>query len=117
MKLGAVYSLIYAAHHDYTDRSIPLAPADIQSVSKRAADMSELRVRTDGQWTAGYYLNSALFRIAAVLSPCSIDRYADGEHETIRWQARKSQKGYLSYRRVLNGKTRTSQKSSNKLMT
>lgn len=64
--LGAVYSLIYARHHKYSERKQPLSSKDIQNVHVRATDIRESKVRTEGQWTAGYYFNSALFRIAAV---------------------------------------------------
>jgi len=64
--LGAVYTLIYARHHDYDDRRHALGPQDIQAVGVRAADMSTGGVRTEGKWTAGFYFNNALFRISAV---------------------------------------------------
>lgn len=64
--LGAVYSLFYAKHHNYADRIKPLGPDDIKAVSVRAKDMAHYRVRTEGKWTAGFYFNNALFRIAAV---------------------------------------------------
>ena len=35
-------------------------------MSARAKDMAHYRVRTEGKWTAGFYFNNALFRIAAV---------------------------------------------------
>lgn len=64
--LGAVYSLIYARHHDYDDRQQSLGPQDIRAVRVRASDMSLGRVRTEGKWTAGYYFNNSLFRVAAI---------------------------------------------------
>jgi len=64
--LGAVYSLFYAIHHDFSERPHALAPTNIGSVLDRAKDMAHGRVRTEGKWTAGFYLNNALFRIAAV---------------------------------------------------
>ncbi len=64
--LGAVYSLFYAIHHDYTDREKSLSNKDIKAVAVRAADMASGRVRCEGQWTAGFYFNNTLFRIAAV---------------------------------------------------
>jgi hypothetical protein len=64
--LGGVYSLIYATHHDYTDRPQTLSSDDIRNVLRRAKEMSNLRVRSEGKWTAGFYFNNALFRISAV---------------------------------------------------
>jgi hypothetical protein len=64
--LGAVYSLVYARNHDYDDRQHALDPKDIQAVSVRALDISKGKVRTEGKWTAGFYFNNALFRIAAI---------------------------------------------------
>jgi hypothetical protein len=64
--LGAVYSLFYARHHQFADRTKSLAAPDIGNVQVRATDMAQLKVRTEGRWTAGYYFNSALFRIASV---------------------------------------------------
>lgn len=64
--LGAVYALMYADHRGYSDRPQALDAQDIQNVLIRARDMSNGRVRTDGKWTAGFYFNNALFRLAAV---------------------------------------------------
>ena len=64
--LGAVYSLFYAIHYDFSERPNALAPENIKSVLDRAKDMAQNRVRTEGKWTAGFYFNNALFRIAAV---------------------------------------------------
>jgi hypothetical protein len=64
--LGAVYSLIYARNHGYDERQQSLSPKDIQAVHIRAADMSAGKVRTEGKWTAGFYFNNALFRLAAI---------------------------------------------------
>jgi len=64
--LGAVYSLMYARHYKYDDRPQPLAPEHLDHVLVRANDMANLELRTEGQWTAGFYFNNALFRLAAV---------------------------------------------------
>ncbi len=64
--LGAVYSLIYAKGHRYAERQQSLSPEDMQNVHLRAVDMSAGKVRTEGQWTAGFYFNNALFRLAAI---------------------------------------------------
>jgi len=64
--LGAVYSLIYARHYEYSERKHPLSPEDIRNVQIRAVSIGNSKVRTEGKWTAGYYFNNALFRIAAV---------------------------------------------------
>jgi hypothetical protein len=62
--LGAVYALIQAKHHKFADRAG--RPIDIKPVAQRAAEIAKGRVRTGGQWIAGFYFNSALFRTAAV---------------------------------------------------
>jgi hypothetical protein len=64
--LGAVYTLIFALHHDFDDRPNRLAPKDIQAVLIRAQDMSRGKMRDNGKWTAGFYFSNALFRIAGV---------------------------------------------------
>ena len=64
--LGAVYTLIFALHHDFADRPNQLAPKDIKAVLVRAQDMSRGKIRNTGKWTAGFYFSNALFRIAAV---------------------------------------------------
>lgn len=64
--LGAVYGFYYAKRHAYADRNTSLNPEYMRLVRTRATDMSNLRVRTEGLWTAGFYFNSALFRVAAV---------------------------------------------------
>lgn len=62
--LGAVYALIQAKRHDFTDRAA--RPIEIGAVEKRALQIAAGRVRTDGKWVAGFYFNDALFRTAAV---------------------------------------------------
>lgn len=64
--LGAVYSLFHAVYHGYACRPEILTQPDISSVLLRAKDMNRCEVRTDGKWTAGYYFNGALFRLASV---------------------------------------------------
>ncbi len=65
--LGAVYSLFYAARHGYEDRtSKSLSNEDMKHVIVRANDMAHGKVREDGKWTAGFYFNNALFRLAAI---------------------------------------------------
>jgi hypothetical protein len=62
--LGAVYALIQAKHYKFADRAD--RSIDIKPVALRAAQIAKGRVRTDGQWVAGFYFNNALFRTAAV---------------------------------------------------
>ncbi len=62
--LGAVYALIQARHHKFTDRAG--RPIDIKPVTQRAVQIAKGKVRTNGQWIAGFYFNNALFRTAAV---------------------------------------------------
>jgi hypothetical protein len=64
--LGAVYSLFFAVQLGYKDRQQALASQDLAAVLKRAKDMADLKVRAEGAWTAGFYFNNALFRVAAV---------------------------------------------------
>ncbi|MGA2988913.1 MAG: hypothetical protein ABSD88_00455 [Candidatus Korobacteraceae bacterium] len=64
--LGAVYSLFYATRHEYTDRTQELNAAAMKHVTHRARSMAQGRIRTDGKWTAGFYFNNTLFRLAAV---------------------------------------------------
>jgi len=64
--LGAVYTLVFALHHNFDDRPNRLAPKDINAVLVRAQDMSVGKIRNDGKWTAGFYFSNALFRIAGV---------------------------------------------------
>ena len=62
--LGAVYALIQAKHHKFADRAG--RPIEIKPVALRAGQIAKGRVRTNGQWIAGFYFNNALFRTAAV---------------------------------------------------
>jgi hypothetical protein len=65
--LGAVYSLFYANRHEYADRPAKsLTGPDMKNVIVRAKQMADGKVREDGKWTAGFYFNNALFRLAAV---------------------------------------------------
>jgi hypothetical protein len=61
--LGAVYALIQAKRHGFSDRT---GPIEIAAVEKRAQRIAAGRVRTDGKWVAGFYFNNALFRISAI---------------------------------------------------
>ena len=61
--LGAVYSLFFAVHLDFDPRPQALEPGNVRSVLDRAQDMAKCTVRTEGKWSAGFYLNSSLFRI------------------------------------------------------
>ncbi len=61
--LGAVYALIQAKQHGFTDRT---APIDITAVERRARMIAAGKVRLDGKWIAGGYFNNALFRTAAI---------------------------------------------------
>jgi hypothetical protein len=62
--LGAIYALIQAKRHDFTDRVA--RPIEISAVEKRASQIAAGKVRTEGKWVAGFYFNNALFRTAAV---------------------------------------------------
>ena len=61
--LGAVYALIQAKHHQFKDRDRPI---NITPVAQRAGRIASGRMRTNGQWIAGFYFNNALFRTAAI---------------------------------------------------
>lgn len=62
--LGVFYALIFAKcnNHPFKGRERPI---EIQTVIKRAEHVAKGRVRTSGNWLAGFYFNSALFRISA----------------------------------------------------
>jgi hypothetical protein len=61
--LGAIYALIQAKQHEFANRT---GPIEIAAVEKRAVQIAAGHVRTDGKWIAGFHLNNALFRTAAV---------------------------------------------------
>lgn len=61
--LGAVYALLQAKQHGFTNRTSPI---QISAVEKRAQKIAEGKIRLSGKWIAGFYFNNALFRIAAV---------------------------------------------------
>ena len=58
--------MFFAVHLDFDPRPGPLKLDNIQSLLQRAQDMANCRIRTEGKWTAGFYLNSSLFRTDAV---------------------------------------------------
>src|SRR5947209_13766219 len=62
--LGAIYSLVLARQYCFDDR--PDRPIQLDVVSRRARQVRDGDVRLDGKWIAGWYFNSALFRLAAV---------------------------------------------------
>ncbi len=64
--LGAIYSLFHSSRRDYDHRPQELPKEYFKTVLDRANDMAKGCVRLDGKWAAGYYLNSALFRIDSV---------------------------------------------------
>ena len=62
--LGAIYALIFAKQRDFIDRTGQSIQPD--KVLKRAKQLRNGKVRTEGKWIAGFHFNSALFRLAAV---------------------------------------------------
>jgi hypothetical protein len=60
--LGGVYALIYAKQNDFRDKSS--LPIEVAAITVRAEQLAKGLVRTDGKWMAGFYFNSALFRIS-----------------------------------------------------
>src|ERR1700728_347097 len=62
--LGAVYALIRTKQEGFRDR--PGRPIAIKPVAQRAARIAAGNIKTDGLWIAGVYVNTALFRTAAV---------------------------------------------------
>ncbi|MGA2299947.1 MAG: gamma-glutamylcyclotransferase family protein [Candidatus Acidiferrum sp.] len=60
--LGVLYALIFARHNNFVERN---GPIEVPTVVKRAENVAEGIVRTSSKWLAGFYFNSALFRIAA----------------------------------------------------
>src|SRR6266852_8279589 len=62
--LGAVYALMLARLNQFEDR--PDRPPELQPVITRAEQLERGEIRVSGKWIAGWYFNSALFRIAAV---------------------------------------------------
>ena len=74
--LGALHALFQAKRLRFKDRNHPLhgksgdSPEGIEywqyAALKRVRRMSQGKLRVDGAWTAGFYFNSALTRIAAV---------------------------------------------------
>lgn len=66
--LGAVYALILAFHNTPPFKNRPRGQSiDSRVVLKRAKTIWVSRnIRTRGKWIAGFYFNSALFRLASV---------------------------------------------------
>lgn len=62
--LGALYALIFAKQGGFDDR--PKRSIDVGAISRRAEQLAVGTVRTDGKWMAGFHVNSAIFRLAAV---------------------------------------------------
>lgn len=62
--LGVLYALILAKCNSRPFRG-RRGPIEARTIVKRAEHVSEGRVRVSGNWLAGFYFNSALFRIAA----------------------------------------------------
>ena len=62
--LGAVYSLVLSQCnvHPFEKRS---GQIEIDTVVRRAEDVASGKLRTSGNWMAGFHFNGALFRIAA----------------------------------------------------
>jgi hypothetical protein len=60
--LGAIYALAYAKKSEFQDR--PTIPIEVPTVVTRAEQLAKGLVRTDGKWMAGFYFNSALFRLS-----------------------------------------------------
>ncbi len=62
--LGAVQALFLARSCSFEDRVGK--QIELPVLQKRAEGLAEGRIRTDGKWIAGFYFNSALFRLSAV---------------------------------------------------
>jgi hypothetical protein len=77
--LGAVYALIRAKKKGFQDRRG--RRIKIKPVAQRAARIATGHVKTDGLWIAGFYLNNALFRTAAVYH--RILKAATGTHGSV----------------------------------
>ncbi len=90
--LGAIYALILARQHDFVDRS---GSIEIAAVENRAKDIALGKVRIDGKWTAGFYFNSALFRIACVLH--RVLKFVVGKKENVPQLLKKAQTLYPSW--------------------
>jgi hypothetical protein len=62
--LGAIYALALSQCnvHPFVRRS---GPIEIDTVIQRAEDIADGRLRTSGNWMAGFHFNGGLFRIAA----------------------------------------------------
>lgn len=91
--LGAIYALIQAKQHDFTDRAD--RPIEIDAVAKRASKIAAGSVRTDGKWIAGFYFNDALFRTAAVYH--RVLKIVAGENASMKTLLQKAQDLFPSW--------------------
>lgn len=62
--LGAAYALTFAHRGGFKERRDQTP--ELEPPRKRARQLEQGHVRTDGVWMAGFHFNSALYRIAAV---------------------------------------------------
>lgn len=62
--IGAIYALVSAIEHDFKGKT---GTSERDPVVKRAQQVANGNVRTEGNWMAGFHFNNALFRISALL--------------------------------------------------
>lgn len=62
--LGAIYSMIFAKHLEFVDRTDK--SIEDAAIEQRASQVQTGKIRIDGKWSAGWHFNSALYRIASV---------------------------------------------------
>ncbi len=87
--LGAVYALIFAKQLGFVDRT--RRSIEVDKVQKRAREIADGHVRTDGKWMAGFHFNSAILRLAAayhrVLKVVTGDPMGDAKLDSLRKKA------------------------------
>jgi hypothetical protein len=92
--LGAVYALIFAKQHGFTNRLD--RATKIAAVEKLADQISAGRLPTDKKWMAGFHFNSALFRTAAVSH--RILQLVVGESDNVPTLCDKAEKRYPKWK-------------------
>jgi hypothetical protein len=61
--LGALFALLFARQGKFVDRT--RQPIEVDAIERRAMQLADAAIKSEGPWLAGFHFNSAIYRIAS----------------------------------------------------
>src|SRR5689334_12318504 len=61
--LGALFALLFARQGKFVDRTSQ--PIEVDAIKRRATQLADAAIKSEGPWLAGFHFNSAIYRIAS----------------------------------------------------